>query len=115
MKNYFVRLFETFTQKYHEENHHLNHVLKEISMKLSDVLSANVSIRDQLTKVEVEIVKRVADLQAAIDALTQQLADVELTPEQVASFDELKAAAQGLDDLNADEIVPEPVPEFPPE
>jgi hypothetical protein len=111
MKNYFVRLFEAFTSKYHEENHCLNHVLKEISMKLSDVLSANVSIRDQLTKAEVEIVKRVADLQAAIDKLTQQLADVELTPEQAASFDEVKATAQALDDLNEDEIAPEPTPE----
>jgi hypothetical protein len=44
------------------------------------------------------------DLQAAIDKLTQQLSDVELTPEQVASFDELKVAAQALDDLNADEV-----------
>jgi phage shock protein A len=85
-----------------------NLTLKEIEMRLADILTQNTSIKDQLNKAEVEIVKRVSDLQAAIDALTQQLADVELTPEQVASFDELKAVAQGLDDLNADELTPEP-------
>ena len=81
-------------------------------MRLSDILSANTSIKNQLNKAEVEIVKRVADLQAAIDTLTQQLADVELTPEQVASFDELKAAGQALDDLNEDMVADqEPIPE----
>jgi hypothetical protein len=111
IKNYFIRLFEAFTAKYHEENHCLNHNLKEISMKLSDILAANVSLKDQLTKVDVEIVKRLGDLQTAIDELTQQLADLELTEEQAASFDAVKVAAQALDDLTPDiESTLEPTP-----
>ena len=94
---------------HHEENNlHLTHIEKEILMKLSDVLTQNESIKNQLNKAETEIVKRQGDLQAAIDKLTQQLNDVELTPEQAASFDEVKAAAQSLDDLNADVVEPPP-------
>jgi ACT domain-containing protein len=114
MKNYFVRLFETFTQKYHQENHCLNHSLKEIKMLLSDLLTINQSIAGQLNKVEVEIVSKLADLQAAIDDLTEQLGNLELTDEQTASVEAVQAAVDALDNLTPD-IEPTPEPEPTPE
>jgi ACT domain-containing protein len=78
MKNYFVRLFETFTAKYHEENHCIHYQLKEINMLLSELLTKNQSIAGQLNKVEVEIVTKLAALQAAVDDLTEQLGNLEL-------------------------------------
>jgi hypothetical protein len=109
-----VKLIKAIAMKHRERNEEpdevpkylITHLEKEILMKLSDILQQNESIKSQLNKAEVEIVKRVADLQAAIDKLTQQLADVELTPEQAASFDELKVAAQALDDINPDDVPP---------
>jgi len=80
-------------------------------MLLSDLLTINASIVGQLNKVEVEIVKRLGDLQAAIDTLTQQLANLELTEEQAASFEAVRVAAQALDDIVPDaEPTPEPEP-----
>ena len=109
-----VKLIKAIAMKHHERNEEpeeepkylITHLEKEILMKLSDILQQNESIKSQLNKAEVEIVKRVGDLQAAIDNLTANMADVELTPEQVASFDAVKASAQALDDLNEDELVP---------
>jgi hypothetical protein len=107
-----VKLIKAIAMKHRERNEEpeeeqkylITHLEREILMKLSEALQQNVSIKNQLNKAEVEIVKRLATMQAAIDKLTQQFADIELTPEQVASFDELKAAAQALDDLNEDEV-----------
>ena len=79
-------------------------------MLLSELLTKNQSIVGQLNKVEAEIVKKVADLQAAIDKLTEQMGDVELTAEQIASFDAVQTAVDALDALNADNL-PEPTPE----
>ena len=78
---------------------------RKIIMLLSEVLTQNASIKNQLNKAGAEIVKRVSDLLASVDKLNQQLANLELTPEQAASFDEVKAAAQSLDDLNPDEVL----------
>ena len=79
-------------------------------MLLSELLTKNQSIVGQLNKVEAEIVKKVADLQAAIDKLTEQMGDVELTAEQTASFDAVQTAVDALDALNADNLH-EPTPE----
>jgi hypothetical protein len=92
-------------------NHEPNQPTKTeriICMKLSELLAANVSIKNQLNKAEAEIVAKIAALQAAVDTLTASLADVELTAEQAQSVTDLQTAAQALDDLNPDLIV-EPV------
>jgi hypothetical protein len=94
-------------QRHEEPTHHLTHLIREINMKLSDVLTQNTSIKAQLNKAEAEIVKRADNLQSSIDKLNQQLANVELTDEQAASFEEVKVAAQALDDLNSDIVPPE--------
>jgi hypothetical protein len=109
-----VKLIKAIAMKHKERNEEpdeepkylITHLEKEIIVKLSEILQQNESIKSQLNKAEVEIIKRVGDLQTTIDELAQQLADVELTPEQVASFDAVKASAQALDDLNADELAP---------
>ena len=71
-------------------------------MKLNELLTANVSILNQLTKAEAEIIAKVAALEAAVEALNMQLANVELTPEQADSVVDLQEAAQALDDINPD-------------
>jgi DNA-binding protein H-NS len=88
-----------------EPDHNYTYFLQEIKMKLSELLQINTSIKNQLNKAEKEIVEKVAALQAAIDKLTQQMSDVELTDEQSQSVLDVQAAGQALDDLNAD---PEP-------
>jgi hypothetical protein len=82
------------------------HFEKEMLMLLSELLAVNVSIKNQLNKAEAEIVAKVAELQASVDALTTQLADVALTPEQSQSVTDVQAAAQALDDINPDLVVP---------
>ena len=77
-------------------------------MLLSEILEINQSIAGQLSKVEAEIVAKFADLQAAIDNLTTQLADAPLSEAQADSVNELLAAAQRLDDLTPDAVVDEP-------
>ncbi len=78
---------------------------RELFMKLSELLAANESLVGQLNKVEVEIVTRLNDLQTAIDKLTLDLEDVDLTIDQENSVAEVQAAAQRLDD-----IIPDPIP-----
>ena len=73
-------------------------------MLLSELLAVNVSLKDQLTKIDLEIVAKLAELQAAIDKLTQQLGDVVLTAEQVQSITDLQSAVDALDNLNPDAI-----------
>ena len=73
-------------------------------MLLSELLAVNVSLKDQLTKIDLEIVAKLAELQAAIDKLTQQLGDVVLTAEQVQSITDLQSAVDALDNLNPDSI-----------
>jgi len=93
-----------------EPTHNYTYFLRRIEMLLSELLTKNQSIVGQLNKVEAEIVKKVADLQAAIDKLTEQMGDVELTAEQTASFDAVQTAVDALDALNADNLH-EPTPE----
>jgi hypothetical protein len=89
-----------------KDNHHKP--LEEIQMKLSELLAINTGIAGQLSKIETEVVTHAATLQAAIDNLTAQLADVVLTDEQAQSVNAVIAAAQRLDDLNPDAVVEEP-------
>ena len=77
-------------------------------MKLSELLTANESLVGQLNKVETEIVGRLDTLQAAIDKLTFDLDDLELTPEQEKSVLDVQEAAQRLDDIIPDQI-PTPI------
>ena len=82
-------------------------------MKLSELLTVNESVKGQLNKAEAEITAKLADLQAAVDNLTAQLADVTLTDAQAQSVADVQAAAQALDDVVPDVVLepaPEPVP-----
>jgi len=92
----------------HDDNHdnHDNHTIKDILMKITELLTINQSIKGQLNKAEKEIVAKIAELQTAVDALTAQLADATLTPEQEQSVTDVQAAAQALDDLNPDVVPP---------
>ena len=82
-------------------------------MKLSELLTINVSLKDQLTKIDLEVLGALAALQATIDNLKAQLADVELTPEQIQSIVDVQAAIQALDDITPDAVVEEPAPVEP--
>jgi hypothetical protein len=65
--------------KHHERNEDqeeepkylITHLEREILMKLSDLLTVNNSLKDQLTKIDLLVVKKFSDLQAAVDKLTQ--------------------------------------------
>jgi len=84
----------------------ISHIERKILMKLEELLQINVSMKDQLTKIDVEIVAKLAELKAAIDELTQQLADVELTEEQAQSVNDVQDAVNALDDIIPDAITP---------
>jgi hypothetical protein len=77
-----------------------------VTMKITELLTINTSIVGQLSKVEAEVIARTTALQAAIDDLTAQMANAELTPEQEASVVAVQAAAQKLDDINPDVVTP---------
>jgi hypothetical protein len=81
--------------------------LKEISMKLDEVIAQVSAVSGQLARASVEIQDRIQKLQDSLG---------ELTPEQVAAIDQLKAAAAAIDDI-APPIEPpvEPEPEPQPE
>jgi|SRR5450631_36113 len=96
---------KAITMQHQEEPTHVTHLLKEIEMRLSELLQQNVSVKNQLNKAEAEIVAKVNALQASIDKLTADLADVELTEEQTQSVLDLQTAADALDNL-APELVP---------
>jgi hypothetical protein len=89
-----------------EPPHNYTYFLRKIEMLLSELLTKNQSIAGQLNKVEAEIVKRIADLQTAVDTLTQQLGDVALTDEQTASVEALQAAVDQLDNIVPDVVPP---------
>jgi hypothetical protein len=78
-------------------------------MLLSELLEINAGIAGQLNKVETEVVNKFAELQAAIDDLTTQLADAPLSEAQADSVNAVVAAAQRLDS-----IVPDTLPDVPP-
>jgi DNA-binding protein H-NS len=90
--------------EHHEQHRKLTHFEKETLMLLSELLTINQSIKGQLSKAEAEIIAKTAALQASIEALTAQLANAELTPEQAQSVTDVQAAAQALDDLNPDPV-----------
>jgi DNA-binding protein H-NS len=74
-------------------------------MKLEELLTINNSIKDQLTKIDQEIITKLAELQTAIDKLTEQLAAVELTDEQAASVVAVQDAVNAIDAIIPDSIV----------
>jgi len=96
--------------KHHERNEEhdeepkylITHFEKEIRMKLNELLQINNSIKDQLSKIDQEIIAKLAELQAAIDNLSQQLSDVELTAEQAQSVQDVQDAVTALDNLVPD-------------
>ena len=73
-------------------------------MKLSELLTVNNSIKDQLTKIDQEIITKMAELQAAIDELNGNLADMELTEEQAQSITAVQEAVAALDAIVPDSI-----------
>jgi SMC interacting uncharacterized protein involved in chromosome segregation len=89
-----------------EPPHNYTHFVRKIEMLLSELLTKNQSIAGQLNKVEVEIVKRISELQEAVDKLTQQLGNLELTEEQTASVEALQVAVDALDSVVPDQIPP---------
>jgi hypothetical protein len=97
----FFALIKAQLIKHHPHN---TNTEREIIMKLEELLTINNSIKDQLTKIDQEIIAKLADLQAAIDQLNQQLADVELTAEQAQSVQDVQDAVQALDDIIPDAI-----------
>jgi hypothetical protein len=78
------------------------HKIERIEMLLSDLLAVNTSLAGQLSKVETEIVAKLAELQQAITDLQTQLADAPLTEAQAAS---VQAVVDGVNAL--DNIVPD--------
>jgi hypothetical protein len=97
----FFALIKAQLIKHHPHN---THTEREILMKLEELLTINNSIKDQLTKIDQEIIAKLADLQAAIDALTQQLSEVELSEEQAASVTAVQDAVNALDAIIPDAI-----------
>ena len=88
----------------HIHYHYYYHkpTLKGILMKLSDLLTVNTSIAGQLSKIETEVVAKLAELQASIDALTTSLADAPLTDEQAASVQAVQDKVNELDAIIPD-------------
>jgi len=67
-------------------------------MKVSEIPAFVSSVKDELLKAKTEILDKIQDLENA----TQ---DAELSPEATTALNDLKSAAQGLDDI---------VPDVPP-
>jgi ElaB/YqjD/DUF883 family membrane-anchored ribosome-binding protein len=78
--------------------------VKEIIMKLDEVIAQVSAISSQLSRARAEILDRIQKLQDAMG---------DLTPEQVAAIDQLKAAAASIDDIAPpiEEPAPEPEPQ----
>lgn len=64
--------------------------LKEISMKLDEAIEEIKAVSAQLAVAKDEIIAKITALENATG---------DLTPEQQAALEQLKAAAQGLDDI----------------
>jgi len=77
--------------------------LSTLEEKMGQVSDALAGVKDQLAKAKGEILGRIADLEA-------QVAASGLDPADLAAIEDLKGAAQSLDDVVAD-VVPEPEPE----
>jgi len=81
---------------HYENEHKIIHILKQIKMEQSELAQQLTSLKDQTAKAKAEIIKKIEDLGAALDA-----AD-DVTPEVQEAFDALKAEVQGVDDIVAD-------------
>jgi hypothetical protein len=86
-----------------ERNHH-THFEDMIIMKINELLTVNQSIKGQLNKAEAEIVGKIAELNAKIDALVAAADGADLPDDVVASIQDVQTAAQSLDDINADPV-----------
>jgi hypothetical protein len=73
----------------------IKQILKEIKMTGAEALTAIQAVGTQLQKAQAEIVQKITDLEAA-------LANANLSPEAEAALADLKAKAQGLDDIVPD-------------
>jgi archaellum component FlaC len=75
-------------------------ILKQIKMEQSELAAQLTTLKDQTEKAKAEILAKLADLDAALQA-----AD-DVTPEVQAAFDALKSSVQGVDDIVADAPTP---------
>ncbi len=75
---------------------------RHIIMKLAEAIALFETTGAEVKKVQAEIVGKLTELQASVDTLTAQLADVTLTDEQAAS---VQAVVDGVAALDA--IVPD--------
>ena len=71
-------------------------ILKQIKMEQSELAAQLTTLKDQTEKAKAEILAKLADLDAALQA-----AD-DVTPEVQAAFDALKSSVQGVDDIVPD-------------
>jgi len=82
-----------------EDVHRLETILRQIEsqilMKVSEIPAFVSSVKDELLKAKTEILDKIAALEATTT-------DADLSPETVAALTDLKAAAQGLDDIVVD-------------
>ena len=74
----------------------LNRLERQITMNQAELAQALNDAKDQAAKAKAEIVKKIADLEAAITNAGST------TPEVDAALAALKGEVQGLDDLNPD-------------
>lgn len=84
----------------------LEEALSSLNLKIDTIMAEQTQlaaqmreVSTQLAKVRDEILAKVAELEAALDA-----AD-DVSPEVQEAFDALKAQVQGLDDINPDEPI----------
>jgi len=76
-------------------------LLKEIKMNQAELAAELRNVKDQNEKARVEILAKIAALEAAINSAG------DVTPEVATALDELKASVQADDDMNADAPTPE--------
>jgi hypothetical protein len=74
--------------------------------KVNELAAQLTVVKEQVTKAKNEVIKRIADLEAA-------LANVDLPPDAEAALTALKAEVQAVDDLNPDAPPPPPEPPTP--
>lgn len=77
-----------------------------IMAKVNELAAQLTVVKEQVTKAKNEVIKRIADLEAA-------LANVDLPPDAEAALTALKAEVQAVDDLNPDAPPPPPEPPTP--
>jgi len=81
---------------HNDDQKEITHKLNKIIMEQSELAQQLTALKDQTAKAKAEIIKKIEDLGAALDA-----AD-DVTPEVQEAFDALKAEVQGVDDIVAD-------------